>query len=468
MPITSPRSPPICWRLLIISYLHIVGGELAPKVFAFHKPVELSLLVARPINFLYRAMAWVIWLLNASATGLLWICGQRQMTGPGGGHFSISEEELRTILAASEQEGVLKPHETKMIHGVFDLDDQTAHDLMVPRTQIVALPNTATIRDALEVFRQSKHSRFPVYKDTIDTIVGTLFIKELLESIDPRGGPASLERPITEIMRPPYIVPETKPISLLLARFKAKRQQMAIVADEFGGTAGLVTLEDILEEIVGEYEDEASLQTEIIRRKTDDGCFFVDPGRAAGRLGSADRLRLRARDVQHVGRIDLSPLGPRGPSRRPRRFTGIGNRRRSNRRTSPGRSLLAEGAAERTTSWSGQAATIVATACPPFERRPSFAAIIWRGQESCFRVACPLGSLLLPHRFEPVVCQLASEFASRCQRWLRSYAESRPPMTMLWSSSRKTIPLTRFLARQMRRSSTNSPMTASCSHPCLV
>lgn len=108
-------------------------------------------------------------------------------------------------------------------------------------------------------------------------VVGTLFIKELLESIDPRSGPAALDRPITEIMRPPYIVPETKPISLLLARFKAKHQQMAIVADEYGGTAGLVTLEDILEEIVGDCEDESSLQMQLVRRQTDDGCFYVDP-----------------------------------------------------------------------------------------------------------------------------------------------------------------------------------------------
>ena len=271
---------------LIISYLHIVGGELAPKVYAFHRPVHVSLLVARPVNVLYRTLAWAIWLLNASATALLWMFGQRQMDGPGGGHFSISEEELRTILAASEQEGVLKPHETKMIHGVIDLDEQTTHDLMVPRTQIVALPHTATISEALEVFRESKHSRYPVYLDTIDTIIGTLFIKELLESIDPRGGPASLERPITEIMRPPYIVPETKPVNLLLARFKSKRQQMAIVADEYGGTSGLVTLEDILEEIVGEFDDEASLQTKLIRRTTEDGSYYVDPAARLDDLGA--------------------------------------------------------------------------------------------------------------------------------------------------------------------------------------
>jgi CBS domain containing-hemolysin-like protein len=244
---------------LLISYLHIVGGELAPKVLAFHKPVEMSLLVARPINMLYRFMAWFIWFLNVSATALLWVFGQRQIAGHASGHFAISEEELRTILAASEAEGVLKPHETQMIHGVFDLDDRATRDLMVPRTEIVALPNTSTIGEAIGVFHESKHSRFPVYEGTIDKIVGALFIKELLGSIDLSGEPASLERPVTAIMRPPYIVPESKPISLLLARFKSSRQQMAIVADEFGGTAGLVTLEDILEEIVGDFDDESSV-----------------------------------------------------------------------------------------------------------------------------------------------------------------------------------------------------------------
>lgn len=271
---------------LLISYLHIVGGELAPKVLAFHKPVELSLVVARPINLMYRLLAWGIWMLNVSATALLWLCGQRQIAGHGGGHFAISEEELRIILAASEEEGVLKPHETKMIHGVFDLDDQNTRDLMVPRTQIVALPSSATIAEAIEVFRESKHSRFPVYDGTIDTIVGTLFIKELLESLDPDGGSESMKRPVTEIMRAPYHVPESKPVSLLLARFKANRQQMAIVADEFGGTSGLVTLEDILEQIVGDFDDEASIQTEVIQRKGEDGSFFADPAARLDDIGA--------------------------------------------------------------------------------------------------------------------------------------------------------------------------------------
>ncbi|MCA9124420.1 MAG: HlyC/CorC family transporter [Planctomycetaceae bacterium] len=296
---------------VVVSYVHVVGGELAPKMLALHKPVEISLLVAGPISFVYRAMAWAIWLLNASASRQLWICGQRRFAGPAGGHFSISEEELRTILAASEQEGVLQQDETKMIRGVFDLDVQTTRDLMVPRTQIVALPQTANLREPLAVFRKSKHSRFPVYQGTIDTITGTLFTKELLESIDPNGDSAALERSIAEIMRPPYMVPDTKSISLLLADFKANRQQMAIVVDEFGGTAGIVTLEDVLEEIVGEYDDETSPPTKIIRRQTHDGCFFVHPSarledlerRIGYDFGSSTCITLTGLIYHRLGRV---------------------------------------------------------------------------------------------------------------------------------------------------------------------
>lgn len=237
----------------VVSYLHIVGGELAPKVLAFRRSVEVSLIVARPITVMYRMLAWAIWFLNVSANGLLWIFGHRHLTGAGGSHFSVSEEELRTILATSEEEGVLKPHETKMIHGVFDLDEKSASDLRIAANRIVALPNTATVGEAFELFCESKHSRYPVYNETINSIVGILFIKELLESMHAGDNPALLQCPIVEIMRQPYFVHESTPINGLLSSFKSNHRQMAIVCNDSGSTVGLVTLEDILQQIVGDY-----------------------------------------------------------------------------------------------------------------------------------------------------------------------------------------------------------------------
>ena len=270
---------------LFISALHVVGGELAPKVYAFHRPVRSSLAVARTINLLYRLLYPAIWLLNHASNGLLRLFGQRDLVGPKGGHLSISEEELRTILAASASEGILDSAETAMIQGVFDLDAHTVREVMVPRTKVVGLSKGMTIRAFLKIFRQERHHRYPVYDSNMDNIVGVLTIKELLKSFDPEAGAEEIERSISEIMLPPYLVPESKPLSTLLAEFKTKRQQMAIVIDEYGGTAGLVTLEDILEEIVGEYEDEFSPIPAFIKTKGKDGKTLIDPSIRLDDLG---------------------------------------------------------------------------------------------------------------------------------------------------------------------------------------
>jgi CBS domain containing-hemolysin-like protein len=270
---------------LFISALHVVGGELAPKVYAFHKPVRTSLAVARSINLLYRLLYPTIWLLNHASNGLLRLFGQRDLTGPTGGHLSISEEELRTILVASESEGILDPEETAMIQGVFDLEEHTVREVMVPRTKVVGLSKDMSIRAFLKIFSQERHHRYPVYDYNMDNIVGILTIKELLNSFNPEGGPEEIERLISEIMLPPYVVPESKPLSALLPEFKTKRQQMAIVIDEFGGTAGIVTLEDILEEIVGEYEDEFSPSSVLIKTKGKDGKTLIDPSIRLDDLG---------------------------------------------------------------------------------------------------------------------------------------------------------------------------------------
>ncbi len=270
---------------LFISSLHVVGGELAPKVYAFHRPVRSSLAVARTINLLYRLLYPCIWLLNHASNALLRLFGQRDLVGPKGGHLSISEEELRSILAASGSEGILDAAETAMIQGVFDLDEHTVREVMVPRTKVVGLSKDMTIRAFLKIFRQERHHRYPVYDSNMDNIVGMLTIKELLNSFNPEGGAEEIERSIREIMLPPYLVPESKPLSTLLTEFKTTRQQMAIVIDEFGGTAGIVTLEDILEEIVGEYEDEFSPIPAFIKTKGKDGKTLIDPSIRLDDLG---------------------------------------------------------------------------------------------------------------------------------------------------------------------------------------
>ncbi|HTO58490.1 MAG TPA: hemolysin family protein [Pseudomonadales bacterium] len=262
---------------LIVSTLHIVGGELAPKVYAFHHPESLSLSVSRIINILYQLFRWFIGLLNHMSNGLLWLVGQRDVKGPGGGHFSISEEELRTILVASESAGVLGATETAMIRGVFDLEKHTAGEVMTPRNLVIGIPVDATIDAALEIFRTDRHHRYPVFDGSIDRVVGILSIKELLNHIDLRSGASGEARRIRELMLPAYLIPETMSLKTLLTEFKASRQQMATVIDEFGGTAGLVTIEDVLEEIVGEFDEEYSPRSKSLRIRKHADQLLVDP-----------------------------------------------------------------------------------------------------------------------------------------------------------------------------------------------
>jgi magnesium and cobalt exporter, CNNM family len=250
------------FAFIFISFLHIVGGELAPKVYAFHNAEALSLEVSRAINFLYTVFFGVIWFLNQASNGLLRLFGQRDLTSPAGGHFSISGEELRTILMASEREGVLNPEATKMIRGVFELEELTVADVIVPRVDVVGLPVEISVGEALAVARKNKHTRYPVYEGSIDKVVGLLLIKDLLDAID---AVEARNAPIRALMRPVFIIPETQQLDVLLAQFKENRQQMAVVIDEYGGTAGIVTLEDILEEIVGELDDEYSTSEMFVR-----------------------------------------------------------------------------------------------------------------------------------------------------------------------------------------------------------
>jgi CBS domain containing-hemolysin-like protein len=266
---------------IIISFLHVVGGELAPKVLAFHKAESLSLTVAWPINWLHTVMRPLIWIMNKSSNGLLRLFGQGDLAAQGEAHFSMTGEEIRTILSASEQEGALDPQLTMMLRGVFDLDDHTARDAMVPRTEVEAVEHTDTVTDLLKLFREQLRERYPVYETSLDNIIGIVSMKELLNRLanaeNPEASAEIFDLSAREVMMAPYFVPDSMRLSQLLSEFTNNRRQIAIVLDEYGGTEGLITLEDILEEIVGDYEDEFSPRHRHIRRKKK-GQFIINGG----------------------------------------------------------------------------------------------------------------------------------------------------------------------------------------------
>jgi len=251
------------FAFVVISFLHVVAGELAPKVLAFHKAEQMSMAVGGLINFLYLMFKPLIYIMKLSSDALLRIFGQGNLEGHGESHFTMSVEEIRMILSASEKEGTLAPEETEMIRGVFKLDEHTVREAMIPRTQIRALAQQETVSDALRVSRDVPHARFPVYDKSLDRITGVVAIKELLLVMAESSGQTLEEvsrTPVSEFAQAPYIVPNSKLLSDLLKDFKRTRQQMAVVIDEYGGTEGIITFEDILEEIVGDYEDEFTRQ----------------------------------------------------------------------------------------------------------------------------------------------------------------------------------------------------------------
>ncbi len=295
---------------VVISFLHVVGGELAPKVLAFHKAETLSLAVAGIMNFLYRSLKPLIWIMNKSSEGLLWVFGQRDLAKEGAGHFSITEEEIRTILTASEHDGVLNPEETQMIRGVFDLDEQQVRDAMVPRTDITAMNKDATVAEALMMFKEGRHARYPVYDVNLDDMVGMIAIKELLSSLAETDDVAPIKQNlIGDIMLPLHIVPETLALSELLKDFKRTGQQLAIVVDEYGGTAGMITLEDILEEIVGDYSDEFSKHKHRYVKKLSGSQYAIDAGIRTSDLESLVNFPFPDGDFVTLGGLVYHQLG---------------------------------------------------------------------------------------------------------------------------------------------------------------
>ncbi len=254
----------------IITFLHIVLGELAPKSLALLHPEQVSRYVAPPLNLWNRLVLPFIWALNGSANAFLRVVGVDQAPAA---HARVhSAEEIRMLVRQSFRQGVVESDEEEMIHGVFDLTHTVAREVMTPRPDIVAVPADAALEEALEMASDSGFSRLPVYGESIDEILGVVLVKDLLPWLQ-RDDRADLR--LSEVAREALFVPETKPVDDLLAELRAEKVHMAIVVDEFGGTDGIVTLEDLLEEIVGDIYDEHDVARARIVRE-DDGRIQVD------------------------------------------------------------------------------------------------------------------------------------------------------------------------------------------------
>lgn len=231
-----------------ITFLHIVLGELAPKSLALLHPEQVSRWVARPLLWFTHVFWPAIWLLNKSAAGFLSLFAIRPPTHAERVH---APEELLLLLSESRKHGLVEESDAQMIAGVLDLAHTSVRQAMTPRTEMAAIERSWSLDKVLEVVRRSGYSRLPVYEEDMDHIVGIVLVKDLLDFVD--GDPPFS---VDAIMREPFFIPETMRVDLLMKALQERNAHMAIVVDEYGGTLGLVTLEDLIEEIVGEIFDE--------------------------------------------------------------------------------------------------------------------------------------------------------------------------------------------------------------------
>ncbi|WP_149474639.1 hemolysin family protein [Oceanobacillus polygoni] len=231
------------------TFLHVVVGELAPKTLAIQKAEQVTLFVARPLMWFYRLLFPFIWFLNGSARLLTRAIGLKPISGHEESH---SEEELRLILADSYKSGEINQSEMMYVNNIFDFDERVAREIMVPRTEMIYFSKEDTFEANLDIIREGQFTRYPVADEDKDNIIGLVNLKEVLTGKFDDHKPNTIEK----FIRPIIHVSEATPIKQLLLKMQKERIHMAIVNDEYGGTAGLVTVEDILEEIVGDIRDE--------------------------------------------------------------------------------------------------------------------------------------------------------------------------------------------------------------------
>jgi len=252
-----------------ITLLVLVFGEIIPKSFARANSEKLSIFCMLIISVIYKLFFPIVWLFSELANHVIKWLGSDQSLQP-----AITEEELEFLIEVGEKAGVLEDMKRTMISGVFEFDETKVREVMTPRTDIVAVEKNESIENTVKLILQTGHSRLPVYEERVDNIIGLVFAKDLLrhlaETNRSQQGPESLAK----VMREPMFVPESKPLMEFFKELKRTKNHMAIIIDEYGGTAGIVTMEDILEEIVGDIQDEYDVEEASIL-KIEDGVYDV-------------------------------------------------------------------------------------------------------------------------------------------------------------------------------------------------
>ncbi|MCM3767326.1 hemolysin family protein [Neobacillus niacini] len=279
-----------------ITFLHVVVGELAPKTLAIQKAEWITLTLSRPLIFFYKVMYPFIWVLNGSARIVSRIFGLKPVSE---NEIAHTEEELRIILSESYKSGEINQSEFKYVNKIFDFDDRIAKEIMVPRTEIVSLSKDETLENVLKIVREEKFTRYPVIDGDKDHIIGLVNIKEIMTDLI--GNEKMSNQTLEDYIRPIIRVIETIPIHDLLVKMQKDRLHMAVLMDEYGGTSGLVTVEDILEEIVGEIRDEFDNDEISEIRKIKDYHYIIDSKVLVSEVNDLLGVEIDDEDVDTIG-----------------------------------------------------------------------------------------------------------------------------------------------------------------------
>jgi putative hemolysin len=305
---TSAHAVASVLALVLITFFHITLGEQVPKIVALQNAESIILFAVQPVS----AMAW----LFRPFIGLLYLFTNLVLRAigleyEGEEHAVHSPEELQMLVTQSARAGLMTPPERELVQRAFAFSDQTAGEVMVPRTELVALPVDSTVQNAVRIALRHRHSRFPVYEGTIDNVVGILSTKDLL-SVAARRSPRSPlgDAGLRRLMRAPVIVPQTASVTEVLARMKAARQPMAVVLDEFGGTAGIVTLKDLVARLLGSVGDEYAPATHAVRTLAD-GTIVADGLTLVEDINAQLGTHFDASEVDSLGGLVFSRLGRR-------------------------------------------------------------------------------------------------------------------------------------------------------------
>ena len=288
----------------IVSFFHVVFGELAPKTVAIQSPESTSLFIAPFMNFFYYALLPFTIVFNGTANLFTRLLGYRPASETDETH---SEEEIRSLLRQSQQSGVVEEGEAQMIGAVFELDDKPAREIMVPRPDVVSLPADAELEYLVSVMAAGNYTRYPIFEnDEPDRIIGAVHVKDLLRMINEKG----LQSNVTgrDIMRDVLVVPENRLIDDILHDFQQQEIQMAIVIDEWGSFEGLFTIEDIIEEIVGEIRDEFDEEEPAVH-ELDDGGYIVDGRLPIQVVNNSLDTGFESEDFETIGGLVLGLLG---------------------------------------------------------------------------------------------------------------------------------------------------------------